>query len=80
MHENSYWPLNGPSFFDSLKSPDVGFSTHRLSKESRLRAQILRHGWQADDQNLGKSQANGNQQLTRHFQEHWVAFRAVGNT
>jgi hypothetical protein len=21
MQENSYWPLNGPSFFDSLKNP-----------------------------------------------------------
>ena len=56
------WPLVS---LDSLKSPDVGFSTHRLSKEeSRLRAQILRHGWQADDQNLGKSPED---QLSRTF-------------
>jgi hypothetical protein len=38
MQGNSYWPLNGPSFFDSLKFSDVGFSTHRLSKKSRLEA------------------------------------------
>jgi len=46
MQRNPYWPLKGPSFFERENSFTVGFSpTTKVG--SRLRAQILRHGWQA---------------------------------
>ncbi len=48
MQRNPYWPLKGPSFFERENSFTVGFSpTTKVG--SRLRAQILRHGWQAGE-------------------------------
>ena len=44
--------LNGPSFFESLKFPAVEFSTHRLNERESASGTNLRHGWQADDQDL----------------------------
>jgi hypothetical protein len=54
MQRNPYWPLKGPSFFERENSFNVGFSpTTKVG--SRLRAQILRHGWQAGESHFRMS-------------------------
>jgi hypothetical protein len=41
-------PLKLPRFSEFPKIPDSGFSKSNRIDESRLRAQISRHGWRAD--------------------------------
>ena len=52
-------PPKLPRFSRLLKFRRRVFFTHRPKIGSRLRAPILRHGWQADKWSLGKSAGNG---------------------
>ena len=63
MQRNPYWPL---IFSEPVKFTHRRFSPNALAW-SQLRAQIPRHGWQAEYQNLGKVRlVNSNALEPRH--------------
>jgi hypothetical protein len=74
-------PSKLPRFSLSLRFL-LSTSSSTACNKCRLRAQDSRHGWQAGKLyilSFASLRGTACQRLTRHFQEHQVAFRAVRN-
>jgi len=72
-------PSKLPRFYLRLRFL-LPISSSTAFNKCRLRAQDSRHGWRAGKLYIGSLASLHNmerQQLTRHFQEHLGAFRAV---